>query len=314
MDKNSFHHISQTSSTHGGQDNEDLLALSLSSGIKPSSSAPAPLPQPISSPFNDAAAITPQTLFNYQHFYPIPQAPPLPSSYHQTPHSPNDLFNPNDNNIFPQDIIGYSNQIPQAPPLPSSYHPNGNRVSQEIVNVNHSHPSRPRKNPDPKPKAGKTETIPPPFPWTTSQRATVHSLDYLLSHNVTKISGEVQCKKCNKVNKIEYDLSTKFREVASFILENRFSMHCRAPSSWNNPKLPSCESCGSCTKPVISKKRSINWLFLLLGGMLGCCKLSELKYFCKHSKNHRTGAKDRVLYLTYLGLCKQLDPDGPFDI
>ncbi|THG02676.1 hypothetical protein TEA_012074 [Camellia sinensis var. sinensis] len=67
-------------------------------------------------------------------------------------------------------------------------------------------------------------------------------------------------------------------------------------------------------KPVISeKKKSINWLFLLLGQMIGCCTLEQLKYFCKHTKNHRTGAKDRVLYLTYLGLCKQLDPNGPFD-
>ncbi|KAL4352204.1 hypothetical protein GQ457_06G007910 [Hibiscus cannabinus] len=53
---------------------------------------------------------------------------------------------------------------------------------------------------------------------------------------------------------------------------------------------------------------------VLLGKMLGCCKLSELKYFCKHTKNHKTGAKDRVLYLTYMGLCKQLDPTGPFHI
>jgi hypothetical protein len=47
--------------------------------------------------------------------------------------------------------------------------------------------------------------------------------------------------------------------------------------------------------------------------MLGCCTLDQLKYFCKHTKNHRTGAKDRVLFLAYLGLCKQLDPNGPFD-
>ncbi|WOH09609.1 hypothetical protein DCAR_0729067 [Daucus carota subsp. sativus] len=46
--------------------------------------------------------------------------------------------------------------------------------------------------------------------------------------------------------------------------------------------------------------------------MLGCCTVEQLKYFCKHTKNHRTGAKDRVLYLTYLAICKQLDPKGPF--
>ncbi|XWS66996.1 hypothetical protein CRYUN_Cryun05aG0248700 [Craigia yunnanensis] len=89
----------------------------------------------------------------------------------------------------------------------------------------------------------------------------VHSLNYLLSHNMTMISGEVQCKKCEKVDKIEYDLEQKFKEIASFISENRFAMHDRAPSAWMNPNLPSCEVCGSCVKPVLSKKRSINWLF-----------------------------------------------------
>jgi hypothetical protein len=86
---------------------------------------------------------------------------------------------------------------------------------------------------------------------------------------------------------------------------------------WMNPRLSRCENCNqeNCVKPIIAdKKRSINWLFLLLGQMLGCCTLAQLKYFCKHTKNHRTGAKDRLLYLTYLGLCKQLDLNGPFHV
>ncbi|XVE96815.1 hypothetical protein REPUB_Repub02eG0255400 [Reevesia pubescens] len=286
MDKNS--HLFQ-GSHEGEQDNEDLLALSLSIGSK-SSSAPSLPPlsplgqqilQPACLPLTPAGQLLspPQTSF-FQRFLQIPQAPPLPSynSNHQT-HSFTGL-NLND--------------------------------TQEIVN--HSRPSRPRRNPFQTPRQGKTETIPPPFPWATTQRAMVHSLDHLLSHNMTMISGEVQCKKCERVYNIEYDLEQKFRKVAAFISGNRFAMHDRAPSSWMNPSLPSCELCGSFVKPVLSKKRSINWLFLLLGEMLGCCKLSELKYFCKHTKNHRTGAKDRVLYLTYLGLCKQLDPKGPFDI
>jgi hypothetical protein len=93
-------------------------------------------------------------------------------------------------------------------------------------------------------------------------------------------------------------------------------MHDRAPSDWMNPVLPRCQFCDqeNSVKPVIAnKKQKINWLFLLLGQMLGCCTLDQLKYFCKHTKNHRTGAKDRVLYLAYLGMCKQLDPNGPFD-
>ncbi|GLT74118.1 hypothetical protein SLA2020_459360 [Shorea laevis] len=163
---------------------------------------------------------------------------------------------------------------------------------------------------------GKSETIPPPYPWAQNRRSMIHSLEYLLSKGITKISGEVKCKRCDKQYEMEYDLVEKFREIALYISRNKSSMHTRAPSEWMNPTLPDCEMCdqSNCVRPVLTKKRVINWLFLLLGKMLGCCKLSELKYFCKHTENHRTGAKDRVLYLTYLGLCKQLDPSGPFDI
>ncbi|KAK7245236.1 hypothetical protein RIF29_40071 [Crotalaria pallida] len=162
-------------------------------------------------------------------------------------------------------------------------------------------------------KEGKSETITPPYRWATSTRATVHSLDYLLSHNITSITGTVQCNGgCKEQYEIEFDLKEKFEEVAGFIEENWYNMHDRAPKAWINPVLPTCNRCGqeNSLKPVMStKKKAINWLFLLLGQMIGCCKLQYLKYFCKHTKNHRTGAKDRLVYLTYLGLYKQLKPD-----
>ncbi|XP_041016291.1 uncharacterized protein LOC121258824 [Juglans microcarpa x Juglans regia] len=163
---------------------------------------------------------------------------------------------------------------------------------------------------------GKSETIPAPFPWATTHRATVHSLNHLLSNQIYTISGDVQCKRCHHKYEMEYNLMEKFVEVGSLIAAKKSAMHDRAPSFWTNPVLPTCKSCGkeNSAKPIIiKKKKAINWLFLLLGQMLGCCTLDQLKYFCKHTKNHRTGAKNRVLYLTYLGLCKQLDPDGPFD-
>lgn len=176
-------------------------------------------------------------------------------------------------------------------------------------------PPRARRSPVQTLKQGKSETIPPPYPWATAHRATIHSLHHLLSNGINTIHGEVQCKRCEKKYEIEYDLQEKFREVAHFISSNKGTMHDRAPAVWMNPSLPNCKFCvqQNCVKPILSKKKSINWLFLLLGQTLGCCKLAELKYFCKHTKNHRTGAKDRVLYLTYLELCKQLDPKGPFD-
>ncbi|KAH7517864.1 hypothetical protein FEM48_Zijuj09G0109300 [Ziziphus jujuba var. spinosa] len=179
-----------------------------------------------------------------------------------------------------------------------------------------SRSTRVRRNPTQAPREGKSETIPAPFPWATTHRATVHTLDYLVEKQILTVNGDVQCKRCERQYEMEFDLREKFHEVGCYIVKNKCTMHDRAPSRWLNPNLPACKYCEqeNCVKPIISeKKKSINWLFLLLGQMLGCCTLEQLKYFCKHTKNHRTGAKDRVLYLTYLGLCKQLDPTGPFD-
>ncbi|KAF2316376.1 hypothetical protein GH714_041717 [Hevea brasiliensis] len=177
-------------------------------------------------------------------------------------------------------------------------------------------PTRARRNPSQTPRHGKSENIPPPFPWATNNRATVHSLDFLLSKKIETITGAVQCKRCEEQYELGFNLREKFVEVRTFIAENKSSMHHRAPSVWITPILPTCKYCKqeNSVKPLISeKKKSINWLFLLLGQTLGCCTLEQLNYFCKHSKNHGTGAKGRVLYLTYLGICKQLDPNGPFD-
>ncbi|RAL42380.1 hypothetical protein DM860_012163 [Cuscuta australis] len=173
-----------------------------------------------------------------------------------------------------------------------------------------------RRNPSQGPREGKSETIAPPFPWATELRATVQPLSELLSKGISVITGEVQCKRCEHAYEMEFDLEKKFYEVGNFIRGHKTDMHERAPEVWRNPVLPACKFCDqeNSVKPVIaSSKKAINWLFLLLGQLLGCCTLEQLRYFCKHTKNHRTGAKDRVLYLTYLNLCKQLDPAGPFD-
>ncbi|KAK6779687.1 hypothetical protein RDI58_021871 [Solanum bulbocastanum] len=156
----------------------------------------------------------------------------------------------------------------------------------------------------------KNETITPPYPWATSRHAIIHTLDYLVSKEITNISGDVQCKKCQQQYKIQYDLQEKFNEIAKFIFKNKKNMHDRAPPIWMDPKLPNCKYCNqrNCVKPIISKNISINWLFLLLGQTIGCCKIDQLKYFCKHTKIHRTAAKDRLVYLTFIELCKQLDP------
>ncbi|XP_044507205.1 uncharacterized protein LOC123226739 [Mangifera indica] len=197
--------------------------------------------------------------------------------------------------------------------------PNHGTYVSSLINDNQILPARQlrvRRNPTQAPGEGKSDTVPALFPWATTQRAVIQSFNCLVAKNITTISGDVHCKKCEERYKLEYDLQDKFLEVWSFIAENKSSMHDRAPKVWMYPVLPTCEFCGqeNSARPVLPpKKKQMNWLFLLLGQLLGCCTLEQLRYFCKHTKNHRTGAKDRILYLTYLGLCKQLDPSGPFD-
>ncbi|XP_009405149.2 uncharacterized protein LOC103988330 [Musa acuminata AAA Group] len=173
-----------------------------------------------------------------------------------------------------------------------------------------------RTRPAPAPKGrDKTSIIPPPFPWATPRRATVHTLSHLRAIGIAEIHGETQCKHCKVSRVIRYDLEAKFEEVAGFIMARKHLMHDRAPPAWMHPTFPHCEACGlpNSMQPIVAaKKRDINWLFMLLGQTLGCCNLRRLKYFCKHTENHRTGAKDRLLYLTYLTLCKQLHPSLPF--
>lgn len=155
----------------------------------------------------------------------------------------------------------------------------------------------------------------PPYPWATKKLAGIQTFRYLSSKNINVISGQVHCKSCDNTLTLEYNLREKFSELYQYINNNKEVLRQRAPAMWMAPELAPCGTCNSEMKPVISEnKEEINWLFLLLGQMLGVCTLDQLKYFCESNSQHRTGAKDRVLYTTYLGLCKQLDPDGPFSL
>ncbi|XP_057440626.1 formin-like protein 7 [Lotus japonicus] len=299
---------------------EDWLALSLSlpyssSPLPPPPPPPPPAPQPF--PFQYIPRLlrapSPPRPAPFQ-FIPLPPPPPspmlLPIQFMYTRHYQEPYF-------------------PAPPPYMPPQEPNtlvpkdGSPSQEESSSGEAQHSRRPQassSNPPP-PRAARrrrdvrSETVPPPFPWATSKRAIVHSLEHLRSQGVTEITGTVTCKRCDEQRDITFNLEEKFSEVARFIEENRFDLHDRAPAQWSNPVLPTCERCGTenSLKPVITKKRSINWLFLLLGQMVGCCKLEQLKYFCKHAMNHRTGAKDRLLYSTYIGLCKQLHPEGPYE-
>lgn len=236
------------------------------------------------------------------------------------PRSPPPALSPPGQSMSVQALL---NQIPPQLPIPlispslpfylPTYVPNSSpQTSMEYRQEGGpSRPLRSRRLRTPVLGEGKSDTVPPPYPWATKYRATVHSLKYMESNQISTITGQVQCKRCEQKYELEYPLVDKFNEVGKFIQDNIATMHDRAPSIWMNPVLPTCELCGQETKPIMAeKKRAINWLFLFLGQMLGCCNIEQLKYFCKHTKNHRTAAKDRILYLTYLGLCKQLEPAG----
>jgi hypothetical protein len=103
----------------------------------------------------------------------------------------------------------------------------------------------------------------------------------------------------------------KFREVREYIVANHHAMYDRAPKAWEFPALPDCDACGhegAMWPEIAADKHEINWLFLFLGQMLGCCTLEQLKYFCMNNGRHRTGAKNRVLYYAYIEMSNQLLP------
>ncbi|KAK7412868.1 hypothetical protein VNO78_04572 [Psophocarpus tetragonolobus] len=259
------------------QDPEDFLTLSTPGN--PSKRARVSPPSPINPP---------QTTESSQVSYISPLLPP---SNHN---------------------VGGDTTLSLTAPLLTPY--NTNNVGDNINNVPAPVPvhalSRSRRA---RTLQAKSETIVPPFPWSTNQRATVHSHKYLLQNKIHMITGSVRCKRCDEKFEMELDLESKLSELLKFIQKKKGIMHDRAPMAWVEPVLPKCHHCGrdNSVEPILSdtKKKAINWLFLLLAQMLGCCTIKQLKYFCKHTNNHRTGAKDRLVYSTYMGLCKQLLPD-----
>ncbi|XP_008463189.1 uncharacterized protein LOC103501397 [Cucumis melo] len=206
------------------------------------------------------------------------------------------------------------------PPLPPQYsQPPTSTLPSQITNEESEAITRPNNetsnNQQQQRRRRRTRAdmtrIEPPYPWSTDRRAVVHELKYLQVNNIMTIKGEVICKKCEMKYEMEYDLMNKVNEITRFFEEEIDSMHDRAPSCWTNPNLPNCSLCNEekCVMPVTSQEDTkINWLFLFLGQFLGCLKLRQLKYFCTQTNIHRTGAKNRLLYLSYRTLFRQLQP------
>lgn len=155
---------------------------------------------------------------------------------------------------------------------------------------------------------------PPPFPWATGRPARHDTVEALLRRGVTTVEGHARCKRCGARKAIAYGLEAKFRALRDHIVANRHAMNDRAPDAWMYPALPDCDACGqkgAVWPEIAADKRGVNWMFLFLGQMLGCCTLEQLKYFCQNTGRHRTGAKNRVLYYAYIEMCNQLEPfDG----
>ncbi|RDX92668.1 hypothetical protein CR513_25164, partial [Mucuna pruriens] len=135
------------------------------------------------------------------------------------------------------------------------------------------------------PRAGpvKSEAVPAAFPWAASRRATVRSREYLLHHGILTITGKVECKRCGANFEMGLDLEEKLAELWKFIQREKEAMNCTAPKAWLHPVLPNCPHCGveNCVMPFFgdTKKKAINWLFLLLSQMLGCCTPRQLSYY-----------------------------------
>ncbi|KAG6572025.1 hypothetical protein SDJN03_28753, partial [Cucurbita argyrosperma subsp. sororia] len=127
-----------------------------------------------------------------------------------------------------------------------------------------------------------TGPIEPPYPWSTNQRAVVHTLNYMTSNQILTITGDVKCHHCQRIYKIEYDIVSKFNEIGSFVENNMESLQDRTPRSWIWPDYPTCRFCGTekGVRPVIPKEcEKINWVFLLLGEMNISISLNKTRYF-----------------------------------
>ncbi|CAN6882803.1 unnamed protein product, partial [Brassica oleracea var. botrytis] len=282
----------------GDDDDARLLPLSLS--LRPPTSYSSQI-APMTSPPPLRLAPPSPVMQTWPPRYLMTRFPPSSQPYFVT--SPSYLLS----SSLSYSTLSRGSSTPIQPPYAPSFDflTPARPVATAVESTRRSYRSQSSRN-------RKDETIPPPYPWATNKRGTIQSLENLESKQITTITGDVQCKHCDKVYQISYNLREKFSQVENVFVTRKRLMRERAPTFWTNPDPMRCDLCGrdKAVKPVIAERKSqINWLFLLLGQMLGYCTLEQLKNFCKHSRSHRTGAKDRVLYLTYLGLCRMLEPN-----
>ncbi|KAF0917848.1 hypothetical protein E2562_021508 [Oryza meyeriana var. granulata] len=286
---------------HDGGDVDDSLALTLGS-IYDAAPTPPPSPPPVAAPTLPPSS----TPVVFSKLPPVIFVPKLPPSSPLVPHAPPSLLS------APRSTRCRRNSLPPSSPL-------GSLSTRRRLNNPDASPSlRPRGRGADKANGDEGALLPAPFPWVRADRPALHyTLESLQLKGIMSVEGSATCKHCRVEVPITYDLEAKFREVRDYVAANIHTMDDRAPEQWLRPQLPGCGACGkeACMWPLIpNEKREINWLFLFLGQMLGCCTLDQLKFLCKNTSNHRTGAKNRVLYYAYIEMCRQLEPHGPFNV
>ncbi|XP_021849478.1 uncharacterized protein [Spinacia oleracea] len=169
----------------------------------------------------------------------------------------------------------------------------------------------------------------PLYPHAKPEPAKIHSLNYLLQNHILIVSKDFKCgnSECNQMYKVTYDIQTKFQELVEFIrTEKDKSLNGGvAPEKWLTPTttLPECSNCrrkcdvdsllGSDDRVSESAYHKIDWLFLLLGRLLGVCEWNQLNYFCinnniDRSVNGMVASTSQLLYRVYFDLCRQLQP------
>ncbi|KAF5951634.1 hypothetical protein HYC85_009578 [Camellia sinensis] len=204
------------------EEDKDLLTLSLSCSrhlSQPLLLPPPPPPPPLLQSSLPPPPPPQQAFSQWSLPPPPPPPPPLPPP----PLWPLQL-SPS-HSLYPPPPP--SPPPPPPPPTPST---SATTVHRHEASPGPSRMVRARRNPTQLPWEGKSGTVPAPFPWATAHWATVHNLNYLLLRQIYSITGEVQCKRCERRYEMDFDLREKFSEVGTFVAERKSSMHDRAPS------------------------------------------------------------------------------------
>ncbi|GLT89642.1 hypothetical protein SLE2022_076190 [Rubroshorea leprosula] len=112
---------------------------------------------------------------------------------------------------------------PLDSPLPSQLLPTGTAPTHLPPQNPHPHPMQPQMavdnpnpaNPDHQPFPLVLATPPPQalWVWAIDSRAKVHSLEYMETHNIMTVRGEVNCLTCKRNFDLDLNVADKWNET-----------------------------------------------------------------------------------------------------